>query len=144
MTAKGMTSRSLQDAARDALLMRSGKMDYPPLTVNHEYHPFWMAGVDALIAAEAAQPTKTVTEVVGATLTVTQPTRAELVEALREFQQTDVSDARKLAAAIVDNAHHSVTGTEAERIGCLLRTMERNARIARALLSRYDAAGGGK
>lgn len=56
-----------------------------------------------------------------------------MADALRETQE-DLSDARTLADRILNDRHHSVTGTEAERIAYLLRYLERGSRVARTAL----------
>ena len=62
---------------------------------------------------------------------------AELVAALRETQ-TDVSDARTLAKRLLEDRHHCVTGTEAERIAYLLQYVDRCQRVARAALAKVS------
>ena len=62
----------------------------------------------------------------------------ELVAALRECTEGDLSDVRALAKALHEN-NHRVTGTEAERISSLLRTMERTQRFARAVLAKVQS-----
>ncbi len=62
------------------------------------------------------------------------PVREALADAVQEFANEDVSDARALAKSILNNRHHSVTGTEAERIASLLHYLERSSRVARAAI----------
>lgn len=66
----------------------------------------------------------------------------QTTEALREISETVTTDARELARKVMHENNHRVTGTESERIGYLLQTMDRNARLARAALQ--SAKGGGK
>jgi hypothetical protein len=67
-----------------------------------------------------------------------QQAHEDLLAALHEFANIDLSDARGLAKAIAYENNHRVTGTQAERIAYLLQTMERNSRIARAAIAKAE------
>ena len=58
----------------------------------------------------------------------------DLVVALREFIERDLSDARALARKIIDS--QSLLGHEKERAADLLQSFERCSRIARAALAK--------